>query len=338
MPQLRKDPVLGRWVIIATERARRPSDFKAEPGEAALKGEPEPQEGPCPFCEGNEHMTPPEIIAFRDEGSRPDGPGWRVRVVPNKYPALQIEGNLDKRGLGIYDQMHGIGAHEVVVETPEHLRSLTELTEDRTRDVIYAYRDRLSDLRGDPRMVCGMVFKNVGAAAGASLDHTHSQIIVTPIVPRTIKQEMEGCRQFYDYRGRCLFCDMVEQEAADRTRVVVESDKFLAFAPFAPRFPFETWLVPRRHSSHFEDIRDDQVPDMARTLHLVLEKMERLFGRLAYNYMIHTSPLPAERMEDYHWHVEIIPRLTRVAGFEWGTGFYINSVAPEAAAEFLRDA
>ncbi len=239
---------------------------------------------------------------------------------------------------GIYDRMNGIGAHEVIIETPEHVRSLTELTEERTREVIYAYRDRLADLRGDPRMVCGMVFKNVGAAAGASLDHTHSQINVTPVVPRTIKQEMEGCRQFYDYRGRCLFCDMVEQESADGARIVAESPHFLAFLSFAPRFPFETWIVPRRHSSHFEDIQDDEVPEMARMLRLVIDKMERLLGRPAYNYMIHTSPLPMERIEHYHWHVEIIPRLTRVAGFEWGTGFYINPLAPEEAAGYLRDA
>ena len=338
MPQLRKDPVLGRWVIIATERQARPSDFKTELGEADLKRERQPQEGACPFCEGNESMTPPEIIAFRDEGGEPNGPGWRVRVVPNKFPALRIEGDLEKKGLGIYDRMNGIGAHEVIIETPEHVRSLTELTEERTREVIYAYRDRLADLRGDPRMVCGMVFKNVGAAAGASLDHTHSQIIVTPVVPRTIKQEMEGCRQFYDYRGRCLFCDMVEQEAADGARIVAESPHFLAFLPFAPRFPFETWMVPRRHSSHFEDIQDYEVPEMARMLRLVIDKMERLLGRPAYNYMIHTSPLPMERIEHYHWHVEIIPRLTRVAGFEWGTGFYINPLAPEEAAGYLRDA
>ncbi len=334
MPQLRRDPVLGRWVIIAAERNERPSDFRTEPDR--------PQTGFCPFCEGHEHSTPPEIVAFRGEGSLPDGPGWRVRVVPNKFPALRIEGEPDKKGFGIYDQMNGIGAHEVVIETPEHVRSLTELSEERTREVIYAYRDRLVDLRGDPRMVCGMVFKNVGAAAGASLDHTHSQIIVTPVVPRTIQQEMAGCKQFHDYRGRCLFCDMVEQEAADPVRIVAESERFLTFTPFAPRFPFEMWMVPRKHSSHFEDIGldgdDDEVADMARMLHLVVEKMERLLGRPAYNYMIHTSPLPMERLEEYHWHVEIIPRLTHVAGFEWGTGFYINPVPPEAAAGFLRDA
>ena len=330
MPQLRKDPVLGRWVIIAAERARRPSDFKTEPQQA--------QGGPCPFCEGSESMTPPEIVAFRDEDTEVDGPGWRVRVVPNKFPALRIEGELDKRGLGLYDEMQGIGAHEVIIETPAHVRSLTELTADDTRDVIYAYRDRLVDLRNDPRMVSGMVFKNVGAAAGASLDHTHSQLIVTPVVPRTVQQEMDGCREFHEFRGRCLFCDMVEQEAADRARVVAESPKFLAFAPFAPRFPFETWIVPRRHSSHFEDIQDDEVPDMARMMQLVIGKMERLLGRPAYNYMIHSSPLPMERIEHYHWHVEVIPRLTRVAGFEWGSGFYINPVPPEEAAGFLRDA
>ncbi len=328
MPELRKDPVLGRWVIIATERDKRPNDVRTAP--------PPVKNDFCPFCEGHEGMTPTEILAYREAGTERDGPGWWVRVVPNKYPVLQIEGTLDKKGVGIYDRMRGIGAHEVVIESPDHKTSLTELTDARVRDVIFACRDRLVDLRKDPRMVFGMVFKNVGAEAGASLEHTHSQIICTPVVPRTIAQEMDGAGRFYDYRGRCVFCDMVEQEKADGARVVAEHGGFIAFEPYASRFPYETWILPRRHSSHFEDIGADDATELACILRRLLKAIETGLGNPPYNYMIHTTPLAMERLEHYHWHIEVIPRLTSVAGFEWGTGFYINPVTPESAAELLR--
>jgi len=328
MPELRKDPVLGRWVIIATERGKRPNDFAGE--------RPVRANGFCPFCEGREEMTPPEVLACREPGGQPNGPGWRVRVVPNKYPVLQVEGDLGKKGMGIYDHMHGVGAHEVVIETPEHKTTLTELEEARIVEVILACRDRLVDFRNDRRMVCGMIFKNVGDAAGATLEHTHSQIICTPVVPRTIQQEMDGSKAFFEYRGRCIFCDMIEQETGAGTRVVAEHGNFLAFEPYAPRFPFETWVLPRRHASHFENIAGDDAAEFAHILREVLLRLERGLSSPAYNYMIHTTPLAMERQEHYHWHVEIIPRLTKVAGFEWGTGFYINPVAPESAADHLR--
>jgi UDPglucose--hexose-1-phosphate uridylyltransferase len=332
MPELRKDPVLGRWVIVSSERAKRPSDF----GEACSV---EANKGPmfCPFCEGNESKTPPEILAYRDEGSQPNGPGWKLRVVPNKYPALQIEGSLGKKGVGIYDRMNGIGAHEVVIETPHHCASITGLTDAGTGDVFRACRDRLADLRGDTRMVCGMVFKNVGEAAGASVEHTHTQIIVTPVVPRTVQQEMDGCKRFFDYRGRCLICDIVEQEESEGTRVVAANEQFVAFNPYASRFPFETWVVPRTHESHFERLGDGEADDLGRIIRATLAKIERALCNPPYNYMVHTAPLPSPALEHYHWHVEIIPRLTKVAGFEWGTGFYINPVPPESAAEYLRE-
>lgn len=332
MPELRRDPVLGRWVIIASERPKRPDDF----GDVCDETRPE-RAVFCPFCEGNESKTPPEILAYRGPDSQPNGPGWRLRVVPNRYPALQIEGNLDKSGVGVYDRMNGVGAHEVVIESPRHVESITDLDEENVRDVFIACRDRLLDLRRDSRMVCGMIFKNVGTAAGASLAHTHTQIIVTPVVPRTVQQEMDGCRRFFDYRGRCLFCDIVEQEHAEGKRTVGEYGNFIAFNPYASRFPFETWILPKRHSSHFEDIQASEAGEFAHLMKTVLAKLEKALSHPPYNYMIHTAPLSVPRMEHYHWHVEVIPRLTKVAGFEWGTGFYINPVAPESAAEFLRE-
>lgn len=328
IPELRKDPIVGRWVIIATERAKRP---------VSQKQEPFPESSSCPFCAGNEKETPHEIIAYRSRGSRQDEPGWRVRVVPNKYPALQIEGDLNKRGDGIYDRMNGIGAHEVILECPFHETSLANLTEDNIREILWVYRDRLVDLKKDPRLVYGMVFKNVGAAAGASLEHSHSQLIVTPIVPINVWEEMTGAMEFYNYRGRCIYCDMIYQEASASKRIVMETPHFIAFCPYASRFPFETWILPKVHNSHFENIQKIEVDDLGTVMKTVLMKLEICLERPAYNYIIHTSPFDTQSLPHYHWHIEVIPRLTRVAGFEWGTGFYINPVPPEQAASMLRD-
>ncbi|WP_165064624.1 galactose-1-phosphate uridylyltransferase [Paludisphaera rhizosphaerae] len=330
MPELRKDPIVGRWVIIAHERARRPYDFKAA-------GATHPRSQVCPFCEGQEGMTPPEILAYRDPGSRPNGPGWRVRVVPNRFPALQIEGELEKRGDGIYDRMAGIGAHEVIIESPRHHVSTSDLAPNEVREVLWVYRDRLVDLKRDGRLVHGMLFKNVGENAGASLEHTHSQLIATPIVPISVWEEMTGALEFYNYRGRCIYCDMVQQETAVEKRVVLDTPYFTAFCPYASRFPFETWIVPKVHESHFENIPGPAVDDLSRVLHEVLVKLELALDSPAYNYIVHTAPFDHAGLPHYHWHIEVIPRLTKVAGFEWGTGFYINPVPPEQAAAFLRE-
>jgi len=330
MPELRKDPIVGRWVIIAIERAKRPHDFKHQ--EQSLV-----ETGICPFCEGNEDKTPPEVVAYRDRGGRPNGPGWRVRVIPNKFPALKIEGNLNKRGEGMYDLMAGVGAHEVIVESPQHHLSMATLPESNIREVLWVYRDRLIDLKKDNRLVHGLIFKNVGPAAGASLEHTHSQLIVTPTVPISVAEEMAGGLEFYNYRGRCIYCDMIQQELATETRVVYDSPHFAAFCPFASRFPFETWIVPKGHSSHFENIPKQGVDDLGGVIRQVLGRLEQALDNPPYNYIIHTASFDRAEMPHYHWHIEIIPRLTKVAGFEWGSGFYINPTPPEDAARFLRE-
>jgi len=329
MPDLRKDPIVGRWVIIAKSRARRPHDFDTSPRRSTSHF--------CPLCEGSEDATPDEILAYRTPNTPRNRPGWRVRVIPNKFPALEIEGELHKRGDGIYDMMRGVGAHEVIVESPHHLLSTSELSEEQLREVLWVYRDRLVDLKRDPRLVYGMIFKNVGAAAGAALEHSHSQLIVTPIVPINVREEMDGSLAFYNYRGRCIYCDMVQQEAASEKRIVLDSPNFLAFCPFASRFPFETWIVPRVHASHYENIQKPSVDDLATVLRQVIAKIEAALDRPAYNYIIHTAPFDTPELGHYHWHIEIIPALTRAAGFEWGSGFYINPVPPEEAAAFLRE-
>lgn len=329
MSDLRKDPISGRWVIIAKSRAKRPHDFESTPQIH--------QRGFCPFCGGNEDATPGEIIAYRPVGSPANSEGWRVRVVPNKFPALEIEGELHKRGEGIYDMMRGVGAHEVIIESPHHVLSTADLAEGQIQEVFWAYRDRLVDLKRDRRLVYGMIFKNVGAAAGASLEHTHSQLIVTPIVPINVWEEMTGSLEFYNYRGRCVYCDMIQQELASEKRIVLDAPGFVAFCPFASRFPFETWILPKPHASHYENIQKNGVEELAGVLRQVIGRIETALDRPAYNYIIHTGPFDTQELAHYHWHIEIIPRLTKMAGFEWGTGFYINPVPPEEAAAFLRE-
>ncbi len=329
MSDLRKDPIVGRWVIIAKNRAKRPNELN--------DGLLERASGFCPFCEGHETHTPGEIVAYRQAGTPRDAPGWRVRVVPNKFPALEIEGDLNKRGQGLYDLMNGVGAHEVIIESPRHLRSTAELDDATLGDVFWIYRERLLDLKRDTRLLHGMVFKNVGAAAGASLEHIHSQLIVTPIVPISVVEEIEGSHAFYRYRGRCVFCDMIEQELAFEQRIVFDSPGFVAFCPFAARFPFETWIVPTTHASHYETLSRGGADELARVIRRVMQKIEAALDRPAYNYIIHTAPFDTQALDHYHWHIEIIPRVTKTAGFEWGTGFYINPVPPEEAATFMRD-
>jgi len=330
MPDLRKDPIVGRWVIIAPDRAKRPADFTHD-------FQHPDGGGFCPFCAGSEEATPPEILAYREPGSAANGFGWRTRVVPNKFPALQVEGELEKRGDGIYDLMNGVGAHEVIIECPQHETNIGRLPVENIREVLWMYRDRLVDLKKDPRLVHGLIFKNKGAPAGASLDHAHSQLIVTPVVPISVWEEMTGALEFYNYRGRCIFCDMIQQELAAGDRVVLDTPGFVVFCPFASRFPFETWILPKRHSSQFENIPRQGIEELGFVLKATLGKLELALDDPPYNYIVHTGPFNSGELTHYHWHLEIFPRLTRVAGFEWGSGFYINPVLPEEAAAFLRE-
>jgi len=329
MPELRKDPIVGRWVIISTERGKRPSDFPMENRRRDVKL--------CPFCPSNESSTPPEIMAFRDNGSRPNTPGWTLRVIPNKFPALRIEGDLNREGMGIFDKMNGVGAHEVIIETPDHQKDLVDLDQKAVENVVWAYRERIIDLKRDPRFRHIMIFKNQGEAAGASLEHSHSQLIATPIVPIRIHNEMEGARKYFEYKERCIFCDIARQEINDGSRVINKNDDFVAFEPFASRFPFETWILPTKHGAAFENIKPEQVTSFSSILRDTLSRISMALNNPAYNFVLHSSPVEIHPPYDYHWHLEIMPKLTKVAGFEWGTGFYINPTIPEDAAQYLRD-
>ncbi len=331
MSELRKDPIVERWVIISRERGKRPSEFNS------LKQAQ--TSGFCPFCPGNEEVVPPEILAYREPGSQPDGPGWRLRVVPNKFPALHIEGELQRRGDGVYDLMQGIGAHEVVIETPDHQLTLATMPLEAVEDVLWAWRDRIRDLAGDRRFRYILVFKNQGRAAGATVAHSHSQIIALPIVPKRAREEIEGAKKFYDYKERCIFCDIIQQEINQGCRLVGENHEFIAICPFAPRFPFEVWLLPKRHSHRFQDNTKEMIEELARIISETLQRLNQVLDTPPYNCILHTAPVNHIDTElYYHWHIEIIPKLSRVAGFEWGSGFYINPTPPEESARFLREA
>lgn len=329
MPEWRKDPIVDRWVIIATERGKRPLDYKE------IVEEKKSQE--CPLCEGNEKQTPPEIIAYRENGTAKDTPGWWVRVVPNKFPALQIEGELSRQHRGIYNYMNGVGAHEVIIESASHIDGMNMQTEKQVEEIIWIWRERSMDLRKDARLKYIQIFKNNGSAGGASLEHTHSQLIATPLVPSDIKQEIEGMKDYANRHGSCVVCDMIRQEISEQDRLVIDSNHFLSFSPFASRFPFETWIVPKEHQYDFGQIREEQVRDLALVLRSSLSKLSLMIKNMPYNMVLHTTPVNLQEERHYHWHIEIMPRLTLMAGFELGTGYFINPTPPEMAAQALRE-
>ncbi|HTZ11365.1 MAG TPA: galactose-1-phosphate uridylyltransferase [Candidatus Margulisiibacteriota bacterium] len=329
MSELRRDSVAGRWVIVDTDHPNKPEDFEYE--------QYVPKGGTCPFCYGSEQMTPPEIEAFRDNGTSPNTPGWKVRVVPNKFPALQIEGDLDRRGLGIYDMTNGIGAHEVLVESPYHHKDIPDLMENEIELFLAMCCRRGQDLARDKRFKYIMLFRNYGHAAGASLEHPHTQIVALPMIPKNVMEEIKGAEKYFEYRERCLFCDMIRQEIQEQERVISENEHFLSFCPFASRFPFEIWIIPKRHSGHFCNMPSEKLPALASILKDTVTRIKKVFVNLSYNYIIHSSPVDSDAgSEYYHWHIEFMPKLTRVAGFEWGTGFYIDPTSPELAVKYLK--
>ncbi len=330
MPELRKDTICGRWVIISTNRGKRPSDF----GSTVEQKQP----GFCPFCAGHEATTPPEILSIRAPGSAANGPGWSLRVVPNKFPALQIEGDLNKVGEGMFDKMNGIGAHEVLIESPAHDMTIPNMPLLNVENMFWGFRERVVDLKKDRRFKYIMLFKNYGAAAGASLQHPHSQLIALPVVPLVVQEEMRGAKTYYGYKDRCVFCDILHQEKTEGVRVVSENAEFLTLSPYAPRFPFEIWILPKRHTSVFEDSTRSEFANLARALQDAILRLDKVLQDPPYNFIIHNAPLHEDHdVPYYHWHLEIIPKLTKIAGFEWGTGFYINPTPPEDAAKFLRE-
>ncbi|HEX9657070.1 MAG TPA: galactose-1-phosphate uridylyltransferase [Bacteroidota bacterium] len=330
MSEIRQDVTTKEWVIFARERAKRPDDFRRIEDRSAQKL----FMASCPFCPGNEEMTIGEV--YRQSLSR-NSTEWRLRIVPNLFPALVGEGSLSRVVEGaLFHRLDGVGQHEVVIETPIHNRFLFDMDESEVLAIINAYRERFAELRRDKRIKVILIFKNHGKSAGTSLEHPHSQIIATPVVPAHIRNKYEIATAYYDDTERCIYCDVAHEEMRLKTRVILTTDLFVAFHPFASRAPFETWIAPLRHCSSFGNITDEEAADFARILQIVLKKMYVGLGNPDFNYDIHTSPLADEDKHYYLWHMQILPKLITPAGFELGSGMSINTALPEETAEFMR--
>jgi UDPglucose--hexose-1-phosphate uridylyltransferase len=330
MSEYRQDPLSGRWVIIGCDdRANRPNEFV----EATIRQ----TNIACPFCAGNEDETPAPVASYPDNGAGP----WLVRVVPNKYPALTAEAALGPTCQPLSADLAkaaaaGFGRHEVIIESPRHVASLSELTAAEGELVFTAYRDRLRDLKADGRYRYVQIFKNVGPAAGASLEHVHSQLLALPGIPEVVQQELSASERYWHEHGSSLLADLACQEVHSEKRLVIKSERFVAFCPYASRFPYEVWIAPRRHQPAFEAVEAGELGELSRLTTDVIGRIESAAGTAAYNYFLHTKPFDSPQHDHYHWHIEITPRLTKVAGFEWGTGCFINPFPPEASAAQLR--
>jgi UDPglucose--hexose-1-phosphate uridylyltransferase len=327
--ELRTDPITGRIVAIDLAPFKRRDDFELEP----VRLEDPPSQ--CPFCEGREADAGAEILAWR-EGGPANVPGWSVRVVPNRNPMLRIEGQADLRPNGLFESRDGLGAHEVVVETPIHDQPLHTLDADHLWRVLWAWRTRIQDLKRDTRFASIVIFKNHGRAAGARLDHAHSQVAAFPMMPPTLADKLRGAARQLSIDGRCLFCRVVDEELKDGRRIIADKTSALAFAPHASRVPFETWIVPRDHAAKFEECSDDALKDIVVTFKSVMARIDWALERPACNFVLHTAPLNGEADAAFHWHLEILPRVTRFSGLEWATGVHRNPVSPEVAAAVLK--
>ncbi|NPV81228.1 MAG: DUF4921 family protein [Firmicutes bacterium] len=333
MPELRQDIITGDWTVIATERARRPQNFTSKNFEA-IQSKPSFKPD-CPFCPGNERETPPEVFAYRDASAPADSGGWKVRVVPNKFPAFS-QGKYSESRSGIYSIKSATGVHDVIIETPRHDISPGLMAAAEFHMVLKAYRQRYRMImEDDPRLEYILIFRNHGRPAGASLEHPHSQISALGLIPPVIAKELQGTQLYYEANGKCVYCDMIHEEVETGSRLLAVQDGYVAFQPFASRVPFETWVIPINHQSRFELEDDPSLEGLSRVMTEALKALSISLGDPAYNYVLHTSPCHGDHF--FHWHIEILPKLTIQAGFEIGTGMYINVARPEETAEFLRN-
>ena len=332
MSEMRRDPLTGRWVVFAPERKRRPQyiDRRHEGFDSSMSGG-------CPFCKGNEALTPPEVLAYRGGHSKPNQEGWSLRVVPNKFPALRVEGELGRRPDGFYDRMNNIGAHEVVIETPSHHHGVDDMTLAHVKHIFCAYKARLLDLKQDSRFRYIKIFKNHGASAGATIPHSHSQIIAMPVIPSLVNQKIDIARNHFSAKERCLCCDIVAHERDHQHRVLLDNGDFVVLAPYASRFPFELALYPIQHQTRFEELDDALLDNLAHAVKNTVERLNRVLDFPDYHWILTNAPFDGDIAPFFHWHLEIVPLVTGTGGFELGTQSYINTVFPEEAVEILKD-
>lgn len=331
MSEVRHDPLTSQWVIIAPERLDRPG---VEPVEERYGDEaPDPL---CPFCPGNESLTPPEIEAVRSSGTRNDG-NWSCRIVPNRFPALQVEPQMKKMGAGIYDWIAGVGAHEVIIESRRHVVSAAELSETEWLDSFILLQQRINDLRNDFRLLSLVYIKNQGAGAGATIPHTHAQILAMPMIPPQLEYRLNNGSKYEHFHGRCGYCDRLAQEIREDLRLIWNGDRMVVYEPYAAMFPFSTVFQPKEHEACFERASRETLLDLAQSMKKVLIKMKEVLGNRAVQWVLYTAPLQ-NRTWDIHfdWHLEMRPVLYPIGGIEWGCGLAINPVSPELAAEQLR--
>lgn len=331
MSELRRDIITGEWVIIATERAKRPENFKSSPDIKKIASEV------CPFCTGNEQMTPSEVFSIDSISNRkPDTPDWKIRVVPNKFPALLPDIKLSIGKNGIYEIISGFGIHEVIINTPEHVFNISDLSTEELKLVVKTYIQRVNELKGDERIKSIIIMLNQGKEAGASLEHTHSQVFGVPIIPPVVGEELQGTLRYFNIKNSCAMCDIIKFEKKDNKRIVFEDEFFVVLEPFASKNPFETWIVPKRHNPHFEKMTEDELESFTNCLKIVVDIFYGELGNPAFNYYIHTGPTLIDTEKYFHWHLEFVPKLTIRAGFEIGTGVNINITTPEYTADFMK--
>jgi UDPglucose--hexose-1-phosphate uridylyltransferase len=329
MPELRQNFFTKEWVIIATERAKRPEELATRrPAQTA----PAFVES-CPFCPGNESKTPSEVMRFPSNAGEP----WTVRVIPNKFAALSSAAQPTRSLQDVWRRIEGFGVHEVIIDSPDHSCCMALLPDAQVASILRVYRERYNLLSMDRRVNHVTIFKNHGADAGASLQHPHSQLIATPVIPSQVRHRLHEALLYYDDEGKCMYCHMVEREVEEQTRIVLKSEHFVAMEVFASATPFATHIVPLRHMASFGDISPAEIADLAHVLRSLLAKIHVGLENPDLNFTIRSSPSDYAGARHFHWYVSVIPRLTRVAGFELGSGMFINTVLPEAAAEFLRN-
>lgn len=335
MPELRQNIATKEWVIIAKERAKRPDDF------VPIVDPPETEEqiAKCPFCRGHEHLTPPEITSYRSYGTKANSPGWWIRIIPNKFAALGPGKDIKRKRIeDFFVYMDGIGEHEVLIESPNHNDSFALMSQKQVEEIFIAFRERMQALCKDEKYEMIIIFKNHGASAGTSVKHPHSQIIATPVTPQHIRHVLEEAMRYFDDNGECVYCKIIEKELLFKERLVLETENFVSFVPFAAKSPFETWILPKVHCSSFELTSPELAKEAAYVAKHTLGKIYTALKNPDYNLIIHSSPCHEKNVEYFHWLIQIMPRISSVAGFELGSGIYINTVIPEEAAKFLREA
>ncbi len=326
MPELRQNLATKEWVIIAHERARRPDEFRAQkPAKAAVPR----KKDDCPFCPGNERLT--------DEATCVLGPAsdWRVRAVPNRYPALVPSPGPHRSKQSLYRSLPGEGIHEVIIETPRHDEHPAIMEPKQFRDVVTVYQERFKATLQNNKVALTMLFKNHGESAGTSLDHPHSQLIGSCVVPSHVRHRMDEAQKYHEQNGACVFCRMIAEERKQGERMVAETDHFAAFVLYAALSPFHVWLLPKRHMASFADMNAEEVDDFAAALQGLLRKLNAGLDNPDYNYVIQSTPLDRGTTESFHWYLSLVVRSSRMAGFELGSGMYINPAVPEESAKFL---